>query len=721
VTEPVFVAGKHAAPKTKNVVGMFSEAFATDDDEVEIAYRFPLSRTAIELVPDLVGSDGGVVTYSVRMLWVRGKTIRPLVATTALSPVAEIAFGGQHYPVHIATHARKGRGRMAVAGRRRLSRNVRHAIRFHAMVEGREDRVTWSWRFGATALAINEARAIPDATDRIALNLPFPGSAKRIMLDEAPYARAVWLGDVAVTVVVHPLPDGRIPELVDTERGLAVNIESADFSGHGQTAAYDTWVVAAKTEGDVREALTHHVAEVASRMQEVAGSGPFLADLARDASHRLCEELPTRRIGADRIAWETDNERLGVGEGVDAALAACALLHRWRATGDDAYRRTARLIAYAVPGFQISEEASPHWGAFWDGHREEAGYEDAGGGRSLSVRTTARTVTGLLGVDESFGVERLQRSALGGAQWLVLKRDPDGIPAGGRFDATGQPHPDADTWAVADTIVAFASTFHATGNEVFLKAAQQGIQTVTRRLDNGTLGFSSARTSDLAAAVEGILLVSKEYENDELIASAHRIADGLGSRRRPDGAFAERSGTVTLEATLAGARAAIAMARVDSDPAWLVMALRALRRADILFRRNPEEAGPAVSAALATLPDALLTRIAAIGDDATSDVARGTVERGWQTFAHDPGTRDFVRVHTEDGDPVDHLAWVCPATLQVLVAVIVPPDVETVRIRKNQRPPMLRKPIDGTVGPDAPTLPLGDGKEARFGVYIAGT
>jgi hypothetical protein len=34
---------------------------------------------------------------------------------------------------------------------------------------------------------------------------------------------------------------------------------------------------------------------------------------------------------------------------------------------------------------------------------------------------------------------------------------------------------------------------------------------------------------------------------------------------------------------------------------------------------------------------------------------------------------------------------------------------------------MLRKPIDGTVGPDAPTLPLGDGKEARFGVYIAGT
>ncbi|MFM7322357.1 MAG: hypothetical protein ACKO5K_12655, partial [Armatimonadota bacterium] len=665
------------------------------------------------------GHDGSVTTYGLRLLWIRGKTNRPLLATTALRPVAEVSFGGQTFPIHVATHSRKGRGRMAVAGRRRLSRNVRHAIRFHALVEGREDKLTWSWRFGATALAMQEARGDREATDRLVLNLPFPSSARRIGVDEAPYARALWLGDVAITLVAHPLPDGRVPEWSETDRGLSLTIDSADYSGHGQTAAYDTWVVAAKTEGDVREALTHHLAAAAARMQEVAGTGPFLCTLAEDAAGRLCDGLPTGRIGVDRIAWETGPGMLGVGEGVDAAAGAFALLHRWRATGDDAFRRQARLISYAVPGFQISEESSPHWGAFWDRHREEVGYEDAAGGRSLSVRTTARAVSGLWAVDELFGVERLHRSAMGGAQWLMLKRDPDGIPAGGRFDAAGQPHPDADTWAVADTIAAFAATFHTTGNEVFLKAAQQAIQTVAARLDAGTLGFSTARTSDLASAIDGILQMSKEYESEALISAARRIADGLGSRRRPDGSFAERTGETTLEATLQGARAAIAMARVDADHDWLVTALRALRRADLLFRRDPDAAGPATTALLATLPDALLARIGAIGDDARADTARSSVERGWQTFTPDPGTREYVRVTTPDGDPVDHLALVCPATFQVLVAVVVPPDIETVRIRKNQRPPMLRKPLDGSLGPEAPTLPLGDGREARFGVYIA--
>ncbi|MFM7323056.1 MAG: hypothetical protein ACKO5K_16270, partial [Armatimonadota bacterium] len=62
---------------------MFPETFPTDDDGVEIAYRFPLSRAAVELAPDLVGHDGSVTTYGLRLLWIRGKTIRPLLATTA--------------------------------------------------------------------------------------------------------------------------------------------------------------------------------------------------------------------------------------------------------------------------------------------------------------------------------------------------------------------------------------------------------------------------------------------------------------------------------------------------------------------------------------------------------------------------------------------------------------------------------------------------------------
>jgi hypothetical protein len=55
------------------------------------------------------------------------------------------------------------------------------------------------------------------------------------------------------------------------------------------------------------------------------------------------------------------------------------------------------------------------------------------------------------------------------------------------------------------------------------------------------------------------------------------------------------------------------------------------------------------------------------------------------------------------------------------VPVIAPPGMTHVRIVKNNREPMLRNLLTGDLDMRATLVPLGDGREAQIGVFLADT
>jgi hypothetical protein len=448
--------------------------------------------------------------------------------------------------------------------------------------------------------------------------------------------------------------------------------------------------------------------------------------------------------GVDRLAFKEQSQGAGsgarqvVGETVDAALAASSLMRRFLQTGDDALKRRARLLANGVCFFQVNEEESSHWGAIWDavrGKGKNTFYEDTNGERTLSVATTARAAKGLHLLYGHFGTERYQRTALTATHWLLLKMDRDGFIAGERFTEEGPPVEGQNSpWIVGEALIPLMETFRANENEVFMKTALRVVRSLKIGIEQSELRFDSASTEQLASTIEGILLVSREFEKDEMTTLARQIGIGLRARRLPDGSLVDPPGTVTvspLASTLAGARAALYLARVDDDPIWPLFAYRAFRAAAakatcLISSGTPVQI--ADQGAFLTLSTALLLAVAARAANCVADVDRLTITRNWQTFNPDPATREYVHVFATgpDGEEiaVDHLALVCPVSLQVLVAVFAPVSVTEVTIRKNGKTPFVKDLLNGDFELTASLSPLGASglpPEANIGVFLADT
>jgi hypothetical protein len=151
------------------------------------------------------------------------------------------------------------------------------------------------------------------------------------------------------------------------------------------------------------------------------------------------------------------------------------------------------------------------------------------------------------------------------------------------------------------------------------------------------------------------------------------------------------------------------------------MALRALGAAQKLAGPELEGVSIADLTGLTQLPLALLLAVGALGTNCRADHEHVAVVRQWQTFAPEPAAWEYIQVTTADGAPVDYLPLVCPTTLQVLIPVIAPVGTTHLKIVKNNREPMLRNLLTGDLDTRAALVPLGDGKEAMIGVFLADT
>lgn len=711
----------------------------------EIDYRFPYSRVALEPVPDTSGAYGTQGTYSLRLVWHRGKAVLPVFESTPLRPIALVTLGGHRYPVFLNQHSRKKRDRIILGGKRKTAKSPRCALRFVALMEGREDRFSWLWRIAATHAAIEAAPKTNEAgiEDEVSLYLPFaPGRAKVIQQPGVNNAFALWMNDIVATVAIgtaEGVKEGYIPEarLTFDERSFTINLAGADLSGKGVSLRWDTWFAQARTEAEARAALLIHAGDIADRLQAPPASESytelcgFLNGLIESGEAALTADTAIEKRGADKLAYKT---KVGsttmhlAGEGVDTALACTAILARFYMKGDDALRRRARLLANGVCDFQVTKEESPHWGAIWDAHIGKKTYADIVGGTTISVATTARAAKGLFVCNAHFNKELMLRTALSATQWLLLKTDRDGSIPVERFLDEGPPVDDtASPWVMAEALIPMVETFRTNENEVFLKVAQRILGTIREGVAHSTLRFEDASCELLAAAVEGILMVSREYESQEMITTAKQIMLGLRVRRQPNGTLIEPPNIAPvspLVSTLSGARAALALTRVDPDQQWLLFALRALRAAGLEARKLAADGGTVNIADWTNLMMTslgILLAIAQRAPGAEADRDKITIKRGWQTFAPDHATNEFVQVTTLDGGQVDYLALVCPVSLQVLISAVTPPNVTELMIMKNGRRPFVKNLLDGDFDQRARLLPLADGTDANIGVFLADT
>ena len=725
-------------------------------DTSELIYRFPYCRSGVEIVPDIKGS------FFTRLLWYKGKSLFPLVESTPLRPLARVTLNSQRFDVFLNQHARKKRERILLAGRRKVAtRSARAALRYVVSVEGRADRYLWHWRIGATSAALGvfpspEAEANP--VNEVNLFLPFsPGKARVYSVSGSNAGFVLWMNDIALSVVPGKCTGSdTLPEISYDTQGFQLTLRNARFGGDGVVLEWESWLTPARTEADAKAALLRHLADAADRAQAAPENradddAPLLRRMGDEAEAALMSDGAVDKKGADRLVFREQltasapvpvraaNARHLVGETVDAALVASVLMTRFLQTGDDVQRRRARLLANGVCFFQVSEEESSHWGAIWDavsGKGKNTVYAGLSGEKVLSVATTARASKGLHLMHGYLGAEMYQRTALAASQWLMLKMDRDGFISGERFTEDGPPVEGRNSpWIIGEVLIPLMETFRANQNDVFMKTALRVVRSLKAGLDHSTLPFDQASTEQLAASIEGILLVSREYEKEEMVDLARLIGIGLRARRLPDGTLIDPPGVVNaspLVPTLAGARAALALSRVDDNPLWPLFAFRAFRAAsDQAAQRQGMgiPIGIADQASFLQLSNALLLVIAARVTNCVADRDRLTITRNWQTFAPDPATRDYVHVFATgpDGEeiPVDYLALVCPVSLQVLISVFTPPSVTGVTIRKNGKSPFVKDLLTGDFELTATLQPLiANGStlsEMNFGVFLADT
>ena len=696
-------------------------------------YRFPLSKTAVEILPDMPG------TFGVRVGYAKGKTLIPIFQTTPLRSAAEIRCRGQHFPVFLLQHARKKRNSILLGAKRKTSASWRAAVRCGVVVSGREDRFTWFWRVTATAPALSLAVA-KECKDRspeaVRLQLPFaPG---KVVIRSLPGAEGRGLvariNDVAVSVVTAP-GSGAGAIVTADESGVYLSLENADLSGTGTALAWETWFSPAKTNTEAVSALAAHLADVSDRLQTPPETTrPFLRRVMETAERELLRSDILEKRGADKNTFRIAPHRADVllaGVGADAALTTYTLLNRFRLFGDDGIERRARLLANGVCEFQNSGEDSAHWGAIFDALVRKTEWGDASGKRTVSFTTTARTAKGLHLLQSHFDVELYERTALAATQWILLRLDRDGLPQGERFAWDGKPLAEASPWLGGEALLPLLATFKATNNDVFFKTALRTVTTLSERVADFSLSWDTASTANLAALAEGVLLVSQEYERPDLIAFAREIGQAIRARRLPDGTVSDPTETHEpvqtdlphLSSTLSGARAALALSRVDNPVLWTTFALRAVRAADRMLKGYGGYLNVADRGNLMALSMSILLAIAAQAKGGVADWDKITLKRDWQTFAPDPAAAEYVKVSLPNGgDSPDYLLLVCPATRQVLIAVLAPAGTETVEIMKNGKRPVVKNLLSGELSATATLQDLEPtGTEGRIGVFIADT
>ncbi len=622
------------------------------------------------------------------------KVIAPLLETSVLRPLATVRVRNEAYPLTIDWHDAGRGGQICLGGTRKLGAG------------GAELEWEMRWlpvpKLGGAFQVEMRLRTTPRCTG--ALKIELASALHQPKLWRMPTAA----GHQAVSAMsdYHKFALGLSTLSGDAEwaDGGGFTLDIPPFSlGGGRLISFCLRLTEAKSGGDARAALVTQYAAFAESALHPLDQAPAL-DPAQTVA-KLTAPDAYQLKGMERLYLKTPSEDSFLeddycGAGPHEAAGAMAALWDWNSVHQTP--GIPRLVRFGGQGlcadFQVmgrAGEPEPNKGAFWD--RLSGGdFTDCAGGATFGLRTNARTARSLFRLFAVTGEPLFKQSAINIGHWLLLKQNELGFYDGARVHATrglqddGRCLPSPCALDGAEAIRAFVSTYGATGNEVWIKAAWR----IAEFLLEHRLPGDAQPPAGAAGVILSLLALDAESPNSRLRAALAEWGAWLLAQPLLSCSDGLHAGLFDC------AQASFHLFGLSRNPVYLRYAFAALGAV-------PDASRTASWRTIAAQQSALLA-LAGLLPDAQTHFDAPSITLGTRVFTPDPAAAPFLRLTAAGGADarVDWLPLVCRATDQLLLLMLAPPSVNAVSVWKNGKRPLLRNLRTGTIDTDAPLSPV---------------
>ncbi len=422
--------------------------------------------------------------------------------------------------------------------------------------------------------------------------------------------------------------------------------------------------------------------------------GLHLRTSAHNAVSLLLNPARHAHFAEDQIALRVapEDSRLSAF----TVAAAKALLDWRRLSGEESAAWTARLAMNSAMEFQLLNAQNSNSGACWDTVDEKKQGSDITGQRRFNLYRNARLLQHLLLLHRDTGSELTVRVALNGVSWLLLKRGATGDYDGAYVLPDGRVQGGSGRGVMGAIVSVMCAAYSLTETEAYMHAANRLAELLLRdccqTLEPGTV-LPEQRHPDLrhdvfaaASAIEGLVRLYRAYPHDNLKEGAVRLMQWLrlwqlGSGTEGIGVAGEvlagdRSQTAFVDASTESARGALWAFSLERDSRWLACATRALHATAGYL--DPMAGFPTEKLAYPDHVHALtsfvrtylywLFSIATLAPGVECDPDLLVCRYGNRIFVPEPSLWQKIRVQARG--LIDWIALVCPATHDILVAVL---------------------------------------------------
>ncbi|MCS6829123.1 MAG: hypothetical protein RMM08_07095 [Armatimonadota bacterium] len=403
-------------------------------------------------------------------------------------------------------------------------------------------------------------------------------------------------------------------------------------------------------------------------------------------------------------------------------LAAAKALLEWsRFSGDEPAKWTARLAMNSAMEFQVVNAQNSNSGACWDTVDTSKQGSDITGQRRFSLHRNARVLQHTLLLHRDTGSELCVRVALNGISWLLLKRGATGIYDGAFVLPDGTVQGGDGKGIMGAIISVMCAAYGLTETEAYMHAAnrlaEHLLQDSCTPLSPGSVLpaelFPTLRDDVFAAssAIEALVRLYRAYPHEPLREGALRMMQWLRSWQLGTAlqAYGEVGEVLAgdgapagyVDASIEAARGALWAFSLHRDALWFAYASQALHAAarhldPLAGFPDAKLAYPDHTYALATFTRAYLHWLLSIptlapGVECDPDLL--LCRAGNRIFTPEPSL--WRTIHVETRGLVDWVALVCPATHDILLAVLTDGSSATASVQAGEHRRMATDLIGG--------------------------
>lgn len=406
-------------------------------------------------------------------------------------------------------------------------------------------------------------------------------------------------------------------------------------------------------------------------------------------------------------------------------IAAAKSLFDWaRLSGEESAVWTARLAMNSAMEFQVLNAQSANSGACWDTLDEHRQGADITGQRRFSLYRNAQLCQHLLLLHRDTGSELSVRVAFNGISWLLLKRGATGIYDGVNVLQDGAVERGNGRGIMGAIVSVMCAAYGLTETEAYMHAANRLAEYLLRDccapLSPGSVlpaeAFPELQDDVFAAAsaIEGLARLYRAYPHEQLREGAVRMMQWLrpwqlqaaleGIGDVGEVLAGEGSTSTFVDTSLISAQGALWAFSLERDTLWFAYATHALHAAanylaPLAGFPNAKLAYPDHAHALAMFVRAYLhwlMSIPAIAPGVECDPDLLVCRHGNRIFVPEPSLWRSIRVQARG--LIDWVALACPATHDVLLAVLTNGSSGAVQVNAGEHRRLATDLIGGETG-----------------------